>query len=174
MPFRGEVVVRQETPVEFRLLEPLSYRGRWDTFTVPAGFLTDFASVPRAFVWLLPRYGLYTPAAILHDFLVETATVSRRDPDGLFRRSMRELGVTFPRRWSTWAAVRTASFMSGASALEWLQFLAVIILALPFVAIPAAVVQFWLGLFWLLEGAFWLIGRLLGKHAARPTHPAKT
>ena len=174
MPFDGEVAVRQVSATEFRTLESLSYSGRRETFTVHPGFLTDFASVPRAFVWLLPRYGLYTPAAILHDYLCWSRVVSRRDADGLFRRSMRELGVTLPRRWAMWGAVRTASFMSGASASEWLQFLAVVILALPIVAIPAAVVQIWLVLFWLVEGAFWLLGRLLGRPVAGPTHPTRT
>lgn len=174
MPFSGVVAVREVSATEFRTLEPLAYTGQRDTFTIEPGFLTDFASVPRAFVWLLPRYGLYTRSAILHDYLWRTHVVPRRDADGLFRRSMRELGVPFPRRWVMWAAVRTASFMSGATALEWLQFSAVVVLALPIVAIPATVVQIWLVLFWLVEGAFWLVGRLLGRSVAGPTHPTRT
>jgi len=94
MPFtQGEVLVRQLDPTCWALVEPVVYRGRWETWTVPAGFETDFASVPRLVVWLLPTYGLYTKAAILHDFLLAEPSVTRTDADGLFRRSMGELGV---------------------------------------------------------------------------------
>ena len=72
-PFRGEVVVRQvEDDPEFKrweLMEPLSYRGKHEEWTVPPRFLTDFASVPRVVTWLIPRYGRYTKAAIVHDYL---------------------------------------------------------------------------------------------------------
>ena len=36
---------------------------------VPAGFATDFASVPRAFWRLLPPFGEYMLAAVVHDYL---------------------------------------------------------------------------------------------------------
>jgi hypothetical protein len=44
------------------VVEPLVHRGRGDTFVVPAGFRTDFATVPRLIVWLIPRLGLPVPA----------------------------------------------------------------------------------------------------------------
>jgi len=34
-------------------------------------FSTDLASVPRSLTWLFPRYGKYTKAAVLHDFLCQ-------------------------------------------------------------------------------------------------------
>ena len=76
-----------------------SYRAEHDLIEVPAGSQTDFASVPRPFVWLLPTYGLYTPAAILHDRLwrhwVPEGRMTYVDADGVFRRAMRELGGAF-------------------------------------------------------------------------------
>jgi hypothetical protein len=173
MPFRGHVTVKQLNSVEFALVEELFYAGRNETFTVPAGFRTDFASVPRPFVWLLPRYGLYSRSAILHDYLWRYDIVSRRDADGLFRRSMRELGVSVPRRWIMWAAVRLVSTMSGASATEWLQFLLVAVLAIPFVAFPAVIVQLWLLAFWIIEGVFFLAGRVFETRSgrSRPVSP---
>lgn len=39
---------------------------------VDHGFLSDGASVPRPFRWLLPRWGKYGQAAVLHDKLCET------------------------------------------------------------------------------------------------------
>lgn len=165
-----DVLVRQVDATTWEVRERIRYAGRRDTFTVPVGFRTDFASVPRLVTWLLPRYGVYTRSAILHDFLWRTGATSRADADGIFRRSMRETGVTVPRRWMMWAAVRLASGMRGATATDWLAFLLVTPLGLAFVAVPAVVVQVFLVLFWLVEATFWAVGRGI----RRPTHPPDT
>lgn len=108
MPFLNELIVKENpsNPEEFILVEDLIYQGNTDTFTVPAGFITDFASVPRILWNLFPPYGKYTKAAVLHDYFYIVQTISRKDADGLFRRTMRELGVGKVRRWLMWAAVR--------------------------------------------------------------------
>lgn len=164
----GEIVVAQVDASTWALREPVVYAGNVDTFTVPAGFLTDFASVPRIFVWLLPRYGDYSKAAILHDWLLREAPISRADADGLFRRSMRELGVSLARRWMMWAAVRAASGMAGATAGDWVRFGLVAPPAIVYLIIPGLVVQTWLLLFWLVELLAWLAERLVGKRGPRP------
>jgi len=170
--FIGDVVVRVVDAVRWQLDEPLTYRGNTDTFTVPAGFVTDFASVPRVVTWLLPRYGAYTKAAILHDFLWRQDDVTKNDADGLFRRAMRELGVSIPRRWMMWAAVRTASLMRGATPRDWLAYLLVAPISLAFVAVPALVVQVALLVFWLVELVAWLGLRATGGARPRPEPPA--
>lgn len=77
MGFVGEqVAVRQCSDRTWKLLGDLVYQGRRDTFTAPRDFETDFASVPQAFSWLVPRYGRYTRAAILHDCLCTEAAPS--------------------------------------------------------------------------------------------------
>ena len=43
--------------------------------TIPSGFVTDLASVPRAFWSFFPPFGKYTTAAIIHDFLYSTKNV---------------------------------------------------------------------------------------------------
>src|SRR5262245_38142541 len=48
-----------------------------DPFTVPAGFVTDLASIPRIFWSALPRDGEYAYAAILHDYLYWTQVRDR-------------------------------------------------------------------------------------------------
>ena len=88
----GDVVVRQVDAKQWELRSPWPTREPRAS-PVPTGFRTDFASIPRLVVWLIPRYGLYTRSAILHDYLCKTKVVDRADADGLFRRSMRELGV---------------------------------------------------------------------------------
>lgn len=147
MPFRaGEVVVRRRGDETWELVEHLVYEGRHDQFVVPAGFVTDFATVPRVVVWLIPRFGRYTPAAILHDWLIDVAIpaglVTSRDTDGLFRRVMRELGVPALRRWLMWVGVRWGALANPARRAGWWRdapaVLALSVLVAPIVA-PAAV-----------------------------------
>ena len=44
---------------------------------VPTGFVTDLASIPRPFWSVFPKTGRYAYAAIVHDYLYWTQTVSR-------------------------------------------------------------------------------------------------
>ena len=158
MPFTdGKIVVEEISDERWALVEPVTYEGNIDTFVVPAGFDTDFASVPRVFVWLLPRYGKYTKAAILHDWLcarVREGSFDRADADGLFRRSMRELGVPFVRRWLMWAAVRWGSGPRSLVTSGVCQLLLVLLVSVPavvFLAAPAVVIVAAMALFWLVE-----------------------
>lgn len=171
MPFvSADVVVRQIDNTTWELREELVYQGRTDTFVLPVGFRTDFASVPRQLVWLLPRYGAYTKAAILHDHLwdlVDEAGFDPSDADGIFRRAMRELDVPFTRRWMMWAAVRAASFvrsrgasLRSAGPVELAQLLAIAVPAVCFVAVPFVVVSLWIWFFWWVEAAVYLWLRL--------------
>ena len=53
--------------VHAKLLADLRYEGKYDEFLVPAGYVTDFATVPWFVQWLLPKQGKWTRPAILHD-----------------------------------------------------------------------------------------------------------
>lgn len=111
MPFLTDVVtVRSHGDRMWELAIPLIYEGKTDRWTVPTGFLTDFATVPRVAVWLIPRFDRYTRAAILHDWLCaqhrDTGYPSSPDVDGVFRRILRELGTPPVRRWLMWVGVR--------------------------------------------------------------------
>ena len=111
MPFLSELVITEAGDNNWKLTAPLRYTAAYQSFEIPTKAETDFASVPVLFQWRIPRSGRYTKAAVLHDFLWRTPVdgVSRGDADGIFRRSMRELGVPFLRRWLMWAGVRVAS-----------------------------------------------------------------
>ncbi|MGK8508469.1 DUF1353 domain-containing protein [Nocardia asiatica] len=155
----------------WRVTEPLVYRGATEEFVVPAGFRTDFASVPRALIWLVPRYGVYTRAAILHDYLLGSKVVSVADADGIFRRSLHELGVSLPRRWMMWAAVRAAHQLRGASTGEIALFVVVAVPSVLFLAVPVTVVTAFLVLFWLVELVFWAGSRVTRRTEAPPPGP---
>ncbi|MEY2592291.1 MAG: hypothetical protein QOJ67_4275 [Acidimicrobiaceae bacterium] len=110
MPFIDEdIEVRACAATDWEVLKPIRYMGSREGFIVHEGFQTDFASVPRALVWLIPKYGKFTAAAILHDFLWEQCRNHKfqwSDADGIFRRAMHEDGVPFVHRWLMWGAVR--------------------------------------------------------------------
>jgi hypothetical protein len=178
MPFHGDVVVRElggHDGSRWRLVEPLRYDGKHEQFVVPAGFTTDFASVPRALTWLVPRYGRYTKAAILHDCLWRRCAdgeFSWVDADGIFRRVMRELGVPFLRRWLMWGAVRLAGILTRSPSTLWTQgpgnlasLLVITVLGIAFLVVPGLVVVAFLGLFAVLEALTWT--PLAGAHRAR-------
>ncbi len=77
--------------------------------------------------------------------------VNCSDADGIFRRVLRELGVSAPRRWCMWAAVRVGCRMQDATRADWWRVLAVGVLAVPFLAVPLLVVLLFGGAFRLLE-----------------------
>jgi hypothetical protein len=124
--FDTELSIQGASATTWRLLAPLIWTGtKDDTFTVPVGFVTDFATVPRFLHWLVSPYGAYTRAAVLHDWLlVELAAFEQRDrtdppppatsrdADGIFRRVMEDLGVPWAKRWLMWTAVRWASLFN--------------------------------------------------------------
>lgn len=90
--------------------ETLAVRCR-SMFLIPAGFETDFASIPRP-LWSLIGHpaGRYAQAAVLHDYLYRTHIVRRARADALFREAMEALNVPTWQRWAMWAAVRAGGW----------------------------------------------------------------
>lgn len=169
MPFAegfDRVEVLQVDVRNWQLRWSLVYRGEEHGIAVPAGYVTDFASVPRMFSWLIPAFGIYTRAAIVHDYLItdilpkqahlEVPEFTSRDVDGIFRRILRELGVPVTRRWLMWAGVRLGALANPRrrGGWKWLKdapaVLAIGVLASPFLAV-GVVVQLALWLNWLIE-----------------------
>ena len=73
---------------------------------VPAGFETDFASIPRPLWNLLPPTGEYGKAAVIHDYLYRQTNVSRYLCDRVFLEAMGVLGVAWWKRTLMFLAVR--------------------------------------------------------------------
>ena len=73
---------------------------------VPAGFVTDFASTPRAIWAVLPPFGNYQLAAVVHDFLYWDQGCTREQADALLRVGMAESRVEPLKRDAIWQAVR--------------------------------------------------------------------
>jgi hypothetical protein len=158
------VVVEELDDKNWKVRQAFAYTGERDTFDVEVGQETDFASVPRVFVWFLPRYGRYTKAAILHDHLwrdlASTGQIDFIDADGMFRRAMRELNVPFLKRWIMWAAVRWGALAKPHGRRRWWReaprVLLVTVFALPFVLPAAAVILASLLAYTIFEGIVWV------------------
>jgi len=72
---------------------------------VPAGFVTDGASVPRVF-WSIfpPNRTDYLPCAIVHDFLCETKDLKKADKH--FKECLECLNVSKFAKYTMYYAVR--------------------------------------------------------------------
>lgn len=95
------------------LLSPLVYKS--DVLgvgfvSVPGGFDTDFASVPRLpfMYWLLG--GRANQAAVIHDYLYRTAIVTRAQADRVFAEAAGVEGVSWLARWTMWTGLRVGGW----------------------------------------------------------------
>lgn len=128
-------VLAQVEPEVFEICVPFRYRRRTqdDWITVPKSEehrRTDLASVPRFMLWLVPRYGVHTLAALVHDQLVDDPPPGGRvEADTIFRDALGELKVPLIRRWMMWAAVSVGataeSFAGKIRVAVWAFFLLV-------------------------------------------------
>lgn len=78
----------------WRLIDDLVYEARDGiSWTVPAGFVTDYASVPRApMAFWLTGDTAHAPA-VLHDWAIRTRACPRPDADLLFLAAMEDIGM---------------------------------------------------------------------------------
>jgi hypothetical protein len=67
--------------------------GSGDHIDVAIGFQTDFATIPRLFWALFPRWGRYGNASVIHDWLYWAQTRRRREADAIFLEAMGVLCV---------------------------------------------------------------------------------
>src|SRR5688572_18146000 len=91
-------VSRFVEPIYF-LTRPIAWKPNadqpgYEAIQAPRGFVTDFASIPRAFWSLLRPDGEYTYPAILHDYMYWMQSVPRKTADEIFRMGMQDLGVS--------------------------------------------------------------------------------
>lgn len=93
----------------YSLLNPLVYCSAIleRTLVVPAGFVTDFASVPRLPVVYLAAGGKGERAAVVHDWLYSTESVERATADAVLREALLSCGYSPALASTFYAAVRT-------------------------------------------------------------------
>jgi hypothetical protein len=96
-------------PIYF-LLTPITWtpnpgQEAFQPVTVPVGFVTDFASIPRAFWSILRPDGTYTYPAIVHDYLYWTQIRPREVADKIFKFGMEDFSVDAVSRSTIYGAV---------------------------------------------------------------------
>lgn len=98
--------------------QPFTYylgdKGSNRLVNVPEGYLTDGASVPQIFWNIIPPWGRWGQAAVVHDILCETLTIledgkpkkiTRKECDAVLYEAMKVLGVPSPKKEAIYTAV---------------------------------------------------------------------
>jgi hypothetical protein len=83
-----------------------------DHIGVAICFQTDFASIPRLFWAILPKWGRYGNATVVHDWLYWTQTRPRREADAILLEAMGVLGVTSLVKYAMYRAVRLFGWLA--------------------------------------------------------------
>ncbi|AHF90207.1 hypothetical protein OPIT5_08275 [Opitutaceae bacterium TAV5] len=114
--------VLAEYELKFAVLSDFPVHDEFEYFFVKKGFVTDLASVPRIFWRILPPFGRYTLAAVVHDWLYRHQhfcphnsrwpLIPRVLADRIFLRAMRALGVGLVPRTTIYLAVRAFGWVA--------------------------------------------------------------
>jgi Protein of unknown function (DUF1353) len=80
----------------FVLRDPLtlSFKGDLPSITVPAGFITDLASIPKALHWWEGKTDATMAPAIIHDYLYWYQPCEKDEADAVMYVAMRSLNVS--------------------------------------------------------------------------------
>jgi hypothetical protein len=99
--YEGPLILSRFVEPMYFLYSPIKWvppQGSHDpalaAFTVPKGFVTDLASIPRVFWSALRPDGNYAYSAILHDYMYWTQSRPRAAADAMFRQSMIDFHVS--------------------------------------------------------------------------------
>lgn len=95
----------------YRLLAPLEYCSELlgELIIVPAGFVTNFASIPAPGRILISGHGHDRWASTVHDYLYHTR-FDRKKADGVFLEALEVSGVNVIKRRIMYRAVRTGGW----------------------------------------------------------------
>jgi len=96
-------------PRKLVLMQPLEYRssgiGIGESFFVPAGFVSDGASVPFPLRTFYPTHGKWLAPSVLHDYLYRFQPISRPDADNIFYEAMMAVKMRRTAAWCFYHAV---------------------------------------------------------------------
>lgn len=106
--FTGPLDVRHSDPAgrTKTVLAAFAFEGPGDRIEVPAGFVTDFASIPRWLWWLYPPDGRWAQASVVHDVLYRFQLRNRAQADAIFLEAMAVARVPAHRRWIFYLSLR--------------------------------------------------------------------
>lgn len=99
-----------DEPGKWRLLSALVWAGD-ETYIVPAGFVTDLASVPWPMRGVLNTTGRSRRPAVLHDWAYQAGSMTRKAADQLFLTALIADGVISVGRGLYWLGVRVGGWI---------------------------------------------------------------
>ena len=106
-----EVGLHNDNEIKAFLTQDLHYRcENGEVITIPKGFKTDFASVPKAFQSIINFWGLHGLPAILHDYLYsqecDLKDITRHKADSIFYHAMLRFGMSRIKAYTMYCALR--------------------------------------------------------------------
>jgi hypothetical protein len=119
--FLTPVYVRLERDETYTVLAAVEYESALTgkSYVIPAGFNTDFASVPRLPLAFLLAGGVGDRAALVHDYLYRTGAEPRNVADDVFAEALRAIAVPGWRSSLMWAGVRVGGLSSYVGGASW-------------------------------------------------------
>ena len=113
-PVSGALYLQRFKDPWWILMKPISWKPDSSApglppVTVPEGFTTDLASVPRLFWSMLRPDGEYAYAAIIHDYLYWRQPGEREQADLIFWYAMQDFKIDRATAWAIWGAVRAGA-----------------------------------------------------------------
>lgn len=110
--FTTPLDLRAQLPGRWELLRELIWHSDTERIVVPAGFVTDLASIPRLLRGILHQNGLSRAPAVLHDFLYATQIMTRAEADAVFREALKAEGMGWLGRFLYWGGVRVGGWVA--------------------------------------------------------------
>lgn len=108
--FTSPLIVQPLNDKDWKLIESFEYHvGSYpsnEIIQVPKEFITDFASVPQLFWFILPPWGTYGKAAVIHDYCYNKGLFPRKRCDDILLEAMIVLDVAHWKRKAIYDAVR--------------------------------------------------------------------
>jgi hypothetical protein len=103
-----EFVLFQADGNIFVLVEELRYKieRTGQRIIVPAGFVTDFASVPQVAQSIISVLGKHSVPAVVHDYLYWVQTCTREQADNILYEAMQEYKANWFQKHAVYNAVR--------------------------------------------------------------------
>lgn len=114
--FVTSLIIQDNDGFPFTLMRDLVYKSDVldAALVIPAGFNTDYASIPAIVQLLLPKVGRYDRAAVLHDYLYTMQFCDRGTADRVLKEAMKVLHVPGWRIALIYSGVRSGGWVAWA------------------------------------------------------------
>lgn len=110
--FYGRLLLEATEPGEWRVAQPFTWADERYHVMIPAGFITDLASIPSIFRGIFDRNGESRKAAVFHDWLYCSKELEDRAVvDRLFYQALLHEKAGQVEAWMMYKAVRLGGWM---------------------------------------------------------------